>query len=106
MKTKLFELGYTPSDVASLNPERAAAIIDNAIRRPSQGVPETWKRRGGSSRGSSSLMSKAFAGATKIAGAGLVTALALHFGGQDLGEFSLIVDALIDVVTQSTKTHR
>ena len=44
MRAQLAELGYTPAEVAALDAERAAAIIQRNIGRPSKGVPSTWKR--------------------------------------------------------------
>jgi len=51
MKGQLADLGYSPSEVRLLAPERARAIISRSIRRPSRGVPKEWQRaagRGGS----------------------------------------------------------
>ena len=47
MKAKMRTLGYSSEDIDSLHPERAAAIVDRSIRRPSKGVPAAWTRKGG-----------------------------------------------------------
>eukprot|EP00965_Chrysotila_dentata_P032409 1080452-Pleurochrysis_carterae.AAC.5 len=45
MRTKLEALGYSPTEAAALDPERAAAILRHSIRRPEGGVPQRWNRR-------------------------------------------------------------
>jgi hypothetical protein len=105
MKMDLYDLGYTAEDVSRLDPQRAAAILENGIRRPSQGVPAGWTRkgRGGRSRGA---LATAVGGAVRLAGFGVASALALHFCGMDLGEFSTQVEALLEVLMQSTQSPR
>lgn len=104
MKQQLVDLGYSEADIESLNPQRAAAIIDNNIHCPSQGVPSTWKRssaRGGKSRG---FLSQAVGGLTQLATFGLAAAVALHFCGMDLGVFSDHVDTIAKVLIDSTRS--
>ena len=47
MREQLSALGYTAAEVATLDPQRAAAIIDKQIRRPSQGMPSKWAKKSG-----------------------------------------------------------
>ena len=99
MKQELRELGYTESDISSLSPERARAILDNQITRPQQGMPSSWARKSGRRKG---LFSKLVDGTRQVALAGLATALALHFSGLDLGEFSRRVDWAVHELMEST----
>ena len=47
MKAKLMALGYSEAEAQRLNPQRAAAILEHSIRRPSRGVPSSWNRAAG-----------------------------------------------------------
>ena len=105
MKMSLMELGYSSQEIASLDPQRAAAIIEHNIRRTSQGVPKAWMRRG--SRGSAGgLLQKSLAGVLKLAAAGVSVALALHFSGMDTGEFGRQVDELVRTLLDGTSSRR
>ena len=44
MKAELAALGYSEAEAQILDPQRAAAIIEHSIRRPSRGVPASWNR--------------------------------------------------------------
>lgn len=99
MKAELSNLGYSVRDIASLEPERARAIIDRKIQRPSQGMPQSWSRGGGGKRGILGAVKNAVAG-------GLTIALALHFSGVDLGVFSTTVDETVLVLRQTLQPPR
>ena len=103
MKIQLSELGYSSQDIASLSPERAAAIIDNGIRCPSGGVPSNWKRSVSSK--SAGVLSQVFGAVTRLVAFGLVSAVSLHFSGMDLGIVSDHVDRIARVLLDSTNTH-
>ena len=47
-QTLMSDFGYTEEEVASMEPEVARIIISKQLRRPSNGMPKTWRR--GSSR--------------------------------------------------------
>ena len=47
MKAELMALGYSEAEAQRLNPQRAAAILEHSIRRPSRGVPSSWNRAAG-----------------------------------------------------------
>ena len=101
MKEQLRELGYSAAEIAALQPERAAAIIDNKIRCPSQGMPATWKRSGGGKGGSP--VQQVFEKAATIAAVGLATALGLHFFTDvDLGEFGRHIASVLRILLGST----
>lgn len=104
MVESLVALGYTAEDIKVLSPDRAAAIIDNGIARPRQGVPSSWTRTA-SRRGSGkkSPLVQAIGGITRVLAAGLATAVALHMSGMDLGEFSRIVDVVAESLLESTR---
>ena len=102
-KDDLALLGYSVRDIATLAPERAAAIIDRRIRRPGQGVPASWTRGGGGKR--LGIFGKTFGAVRKAATFSLAAALALHFSGMNLGEFSSFVDDLVRVLQDSLKTR-
>eukprot|EP00316_Scyphosphaera_apsteinii_P005235 CAMPEP_0119337362 /NCGR_PEP_ID=MMETSP1333-20130426/93848_1 /TAXON_ID=418940 /ORGANISM="Scyphosphaera apsteinii, Strain RCC1455" /LENGTH=264 /DNA_ID=CAMNT_0007348383 /DNA_START=124 /DNA_END=915 /DNA_ORIENTATION=+ len=51
MRVQLRALGYNEADIQLLEPERAAAILSRSIKRPSRGVPESWKRSPKAQRG-------------------------------------------------------
>ena len=103
MKEQLITLGYSAKDIASLQPERAAAIIDREIRRPSQGMPENWSRAGPGRKG---ILGKTFTVVKQAATIALATSLALHFTGTDLGAFSDLVDEVARTLHESTKSRR
>ena len=44
MRAALAGLGYTEAEVDALDPQRAKAIIDKGIARPSRGVPRSWNK--------------------------------------------------------------
>jgi hypothetical protein len=91
MAGKLRELGYTSAEISSLAPDRAAAIIDNGIHRPSQGIPKNWVRGGNSA----SPMRGVVGALRRAVGLSLSAAVALHFSGVELGGFSKGLDALM-----------
>ena len=101
MKEKLRELGYSAAEISALQPQRAAAIIDNNIRCPSQGMPAKWKRGSGNGKGGNHLQ-QAFGKVATLAAFGLATALGLHFSGMDLGEISRHIDAVLRILLDST----
>ena len=106
MVESLVALGYTAEDIKALSPDRAAAIIDNGIARPSQGVPSSWNRsasRRGGGGGKRNPLAQAVGGITRVLAAGLATAVALHMSGMDLGEFSRIVDVVAEGLLESTR---
>lgn len=108
MRASLRRLGYSDADINSLVPERAAAIIDNQIARPSRGVPPSWQRGAGGRRSAKGggVFGKAVGGVTQLAAFGLATALALHFSGMDLGEASTVIDRVISTLLDSTRSTR
>ena len=105
MRASLHELGYRDEDIDDLVPERAAAIIDNRIPCPSQGVPSSWKRGYTPSRKGAGFLGSAFGGLKKVVSFGVVTALALHFSGMDLGEVSVFIDQAVAFLIDSTRAH-
>ena len=46
MQAQLTKLGYNEADIASLDADRAAAIIRRSIAKPGSGVPRSWNRSG------------------------------------------------------------
>ena len=107
MRADLSGLGYTETDINSLSPERARAIIDNSIQRPASGVPREWLRSGSGGRGrSGGALGKAFGALRQATLGSLAVALALHFSGMDMGVFSEKVDALVKIMVESTAPPR
>lgn len=104
MKEELASLGYSAMDIATLEPSRAAAIIDRSIRRPSQGMPKSWSRGGAAAP--KGMLGKVFGIVKQAATVALATSLALHFTGTNLGMFSDIVDEAVYVLRSTLKTHR
>ena len=102
MKEQLRDLGYSAAEISSLQPERAAAIIDNGIRCPSQGMPTKWNRGGGSKGGGA--LGKAVGSATRLVAFGLATAVGLHMSGMDLGEVSRYIDEVMRILLDSTSS--
>ena len=101
MKMSLYELGYTSADVAALEPDRAAAIIDRRIQCPADGMPAKWKR--GHSRGiRGSALGKAVSAVANLSTVGLGIALALHYSGMNLGAFSKLVADMSERLLEST----
>ena len=106
MRLSLQELGYSDADIDALVPERAAVIIDNGIRCPTQGVPTSWKRGGGRGRKQGNgLVSKTLSGVYRFCAFGVATAVALHFSGMDLGEVSTFIEKISTLLLESTKAH-
>lgn len=44
------DLGYLPEEVDTMEPQIAAVVIERGLTRPANGMPESWRRPGGSSR--------------------------------------------------------
>eukprot|EP00967_Tisochrysis_lutea_P051177 scaffold63129_cov33-Tisochrysis_lutea.AAC.1 len=85
MKEQLRGLGYLPSEIANLDPQRAAAIIDRSIPRPSRGVPDSWLVNGRAARRRrpGAILKAAAAGMVKVGfSASLGLILYLSCGGQ------------------------
>ena len=104
MREQLFSLGYSARDISALEPERAAAIIQRSIQRPSHGMPSSWAR---SEKTRSTPFMRRFTYAVKRAATiGIATALALHFGGLDMGAFSSTVDDIWRTLQDTVKARR
>ncbi|KAL1508652.1 hypothetical protein AB1Y20_004748 [Prymnesium parvum] len=55
MARELARLGYSADEIARLDPQRAAAIVQRAIARPRRGVPAAWNRAAASARRGAAL---------------------------------------------------
>lgn len=85
MKDQLRELGYLPSEIAGLDPQRAAAIIDRSIPRPLSGVPASWlaSSRAASLAGLGKELKRAVVGVVRVGlSASVVLLFYLSCGGQ------------------------
>ena len=105
MAESLRELGYSEADIAAVNPERAAAIIANNIMCPSSGLPEAWKRGAKVGRGGKrqNPLVRVVQGLARAAAGSLAVAVALHYSGMDLGEFSRVIDDVARQLVESTR---
>ena len=105
MAERLRELGYSDADIGALNPQRAAAIIDNKIACPSSGLPEAWKRGASINRPKrhANPLARVVGGVARAAAGCLAVAVALHFSGLDMGEFSRVVDEVTVALLDSTR---
>jgi len=103
MANELSQLGYSARDIATLDPSRAAAIIERHIHRPDQGMPKGWERGG---KPKSGLVRRTLSFAKQVATAGLVGVLALHYSGLDLGGISDMIDEAARTLQQSVNAQR
>lgn len=89
MRAALADLGYTETEVAALDPQRAKAIIDKAISRPSGGVPAKWNKGAkGQPRGPMGLCRSVLSPVRKVIGkapGGPVVGAIVLLGGAALG---------------------
>lgn len=93
MKSKMRSLGYFAEEIEGLDPERAAAIVDRSIRRPSKGVPHAWMREVTRAGPLGKLSKKLFSMPVPLVSAATTVMAALLFGiskGKALSAISII----------------